>query len=516
MCVTYAFVGAGHYGSAMEGVNLDTPSTDPASQVSLPSVAGSHSSLAEESMAESSDGGPVSIQVSERGHLEHSTVVSHNRAKFAQPTHDQTPPLLSNSAVPFPSANTGVAPPYTVATPNNVVATPHNIVATPNNVVVTPSNVPMPNNVVATPNADIPFGFNFNPLEGGSLNQGSGNLYLLAMKEGQMRRMEQEMAGLQQQLEEQTVISERILHERSGEAETYTVNIHKLQELLALKNREVMSLTEELRGYHANIRSGQAVASVGTEDYYHLNKNPHGYCLIFNNFKFHHPHDPTKAHPDRGGATIDQSHLLQTFKYLRYEVVIKENLTSLQMQDCMLEFATKDHTCFDSFVCCILTHGEDNIVHGADSQELNFQEFAATMKLSPTLRGKPKIFFVQACRGDQERKGFDIQKDDPNTAPHGSSGKITASIPQEADFFFGFATPPGNAAYRSKRHGSWFVSQLCEVLVNHAYTENLSSMMKKVNRKVSDAYTKEGYKQCTESVDRLRKKVHFFHFVKNA
>jgi len=486
----------------MEVVNLDTPSTDPASHGSLPSAAGSHSFPANESMAESSDGGPTSIQVSHRGHLEQSTIVSANAAaQFAPPTLKQTPPL-SNLPAPFPSANTVVTTPGAVATPNNVVVTPNNVLVTPNNGVATP------NNVIATPNTNIPFEFGFNPFEGASLSQRGSNHYLLAVKERQVQQMEAEMATLQQQLDKQTVISEKILHERSGESETYTANIHKLQELLTLKNEEVNSLTEELRG--------QAAASVNTEDYYQLDKNPHGYCLVFNNFKFHHPYDSTKAHPDRGGATIDQSHLLQTFKYLRYEVVIKENLTSLEMQDCMLEFATKDHTCFDSFVCCILTHGEDNIVHGADSQELNFQELAATMKLSPTLRGKPKIFFVQACRGDQEKRGFDIQKDDPSTASHSSSSKITATIPQEADFFFGFATPPGNAAYRSKRHGSWFVSQLCEVLINCAYTESLSSMMKKVNRKVSDAYTKEGFKQCTESVDRLRKKVHFFHYINNA
>ena len=34
--------------------------------------------------------------------------------------------------------------------------------------------------------------------------------------------------------------------------------------------------------------------------------------------------------------------------------------------------------------------------------------------------------------------------------------------------------------------------------------------MKKVNRKVSEAFTKKGHKQCTEVVDRLRKEVHFF------
>ena len=39
--------------------------------------------------------------------------------------------------------------------------------------------------------------------------------------------------------------------------------------------------------------------------------------------------------------------------------------------------------------------------------------------------------------------------------------------------------------------------------------------MKKVNDNTNKAFTKEGYKQTAEVVDRLRKDVHFFHFSKS-
>ena len=455
-------------------MNIDTPSSGLTYHGSLETNPGSYRptpSTSDDSTMESSDGGLTSIQVTDEGHQEKGTIVS---------PHQHTHPAPSGA--PFPSGN-------------------------------------YDSNVMATPNEVTPFGLMFNPFEGDSMKQNGGHLYLLSMKEGQLRQMEQEMGELQRRLTDQTSLSERILQERSGENETYVSSIQNLQGLLAAKNQEVASLTEELHHYHADMALVQATSSFRTEDYYAMDKSPHGYCLIFNNYDFYHPHDKSKAHPFRGGANIDQGHLIQTFKYLRYEVVVKENLTAEQMQDCIFEFASKDHSHFDSFVCCVLTHGEDNVVHGADSQELNFQAFAATIKLSPTLRGKPKIYFVQACRGEQEKKGFDIQKDSggdvQSSNGRGSTTSVTATIPQDADFFFGFATPPGNAAYRSKRHGSWYVSQLCEVLVNHAYTDTLSSMMKKVNKKVSEAYTKEGFKQCTEYVDRLPKKVHFFHFIKN-
>ena len=363
-------------------------------------------------------------------------------------------------------------------------------------------------------NSILPFGLKFDVFEEEEKKHNAHLLYSLSVKEGELRHKEDEIRCLQKQLKEQAQQGERIVQERSGECQAYSDRIQNLQDLLTVKTQEVTSLMDELQQYHQKMASIQGSFPLRVEDFYQLDRQPHGYCLIFNNYNFYHPIDESKAHPYRGGARVDQINLFQTFKYLRYNVVEKENLTATEMKDTIFEFTQKDHSNFDSFVCCILTHGEANVVHGADSQEVNLQEFAATIKLSPSLVKKPKMFFVQACRGELESKGLDIQKDSGGAHSGETQTSLTATIPQDADFFFGYATPSGNAAYRSKRHGSWYISQLCKVLVNNAYTDNLSSMMKKVNNELSYAYTKEGFKQCSEYVDRLRKKVHFFHFLK--
>ena len=132
------------------------------------------------------------------------------------------------------------------------------------------------------------------------------------------------------------------------------------------------------------------------------------------------------------------------------------------------------------------------------------------MKMCTTLINKPKMFFIQACRGEREDEGHKL--DDQEHDSGGKQPPSTHTIPQEADFFFGYATPLGNAVYRSHHHGSWYISKLCKVLTIHAYQSNLSNMMRKVNDNVCRAFTKEGFKQTSEFVDRLRKGVHFFHF----
>lgn len=356
----------------------------------------------------------------------------------------------------------------------------------------------------------LPFGLRFDVFEEQELNHESRLLQSLSVKEGELRYKERELQRLQKELGEQMEHLEKIVLQRAEDREVYSQSVQDLQTVLSVKNQEVASLVQELQHLHQQMATLQAATPVREEELYAMDRQPHGVCLIFNNFEFHHPEDMEKANPSRGGANIDQYNLTQTFKYLRYDVVVHENLTAQDMQDTMLYMASRDHKVHDSFVCCILTHGETNVVHGADSQEVNLLQFAATMKLCPTLRGKPKMFFVQACRGEAEHTGLDIERDTGgNQAP-----TVTATIPQEADFFFGYATPTGNAAYRSKRHGSWYISELCKVFAQHGYTHNLSSMMKKVNNQVAKAYTKEGYKQCPEFVDRLRKEVHFFHFLK--
>ena len=357
----------------------------------------------------------------------------------------------------------------------------------------------------------LPFGLDFDVFEGEELNHEANLLHSLSVKEGELRHKETEIDRLQQELSNQISIREKMVEQRAEDREVYSQGIRDLQAVLSVKNQEVSSLMQELQHYHHQMSALQASSSVRENDLYAMERQPHGICLIFNNFEFHHPDGDDKAHPARSGAQIDQYNLIQTFKYLRYEVVVKENLTAQQMQDELWNIAKRDHSNYDSFLCCILTHGETNVVHGADSQEVDLLNFAATMKLCPTLREKPKMFFVQACRGEGEHKGLEVQRDSGSQVQVPS---ITATIPQEADFFFGYATPTGNAAYRSKRHGSWYISELCKVFTQHAYTHNLSSMMKKVNNQVSKAYTKEGFKQCPEFVDRLRKEVHFFHFLK--
>ena len=329
----------------------------------------------------------------------------------------------------------------------------------------------------------------------------------LARKDSELRLKEDNIMEYQTQLMGMQARINSVADQQQGKEREYQQKISDLESILKRMTTEAELQRKEMQNVHRQLQVSNPQSSQDDDDYYKMGQSPHGVCLIINNYEFYHS-DPDKRHPRRNGADVDVHNLTQTFKYLRYKVEVKENLSSTQMKEELLGMANRSHTQYDSFICCILTHGEQGVVHGSDCEAVNLNDLAGVMKMCPSLFGKPKLFFVQACRGDQETKGFDLPERDTGGGPYHNT------IPQEADFYFGFATPTGSSAYRSRRYGSWFISEVCQVFIKHSYTHDLGAMMVKVNKRVSDAYTKDGYKQAPESVNRLRFQVHFFRFIK--
>lgn len=110
---------------------------------------------------------------------------------------------------------------------------------------------------------------------------------------------------------------------------------------------------------------------------------------------------------DRKGTEHDEVSLEKTFKWLGFTVIKKRNCTRDQMFQNLKEIADMDHSKFDAFVCCIMTHGSDNHVYGTDWVSLSIGDMKCLFNEScPSLQMKPKIFFIQACRGQGYDRGY--------------------------------------------------------------------------------------------------------------
>ncbi|KAK7922381.1 hypothetical protein WMY93_009283 [Mugilogobius chulae] len=204
-----------------------------------------------------------------------------------------------------------------------------------------------------------------------------------------------------------------------------------------------------------------------------------GICLIINNKNFL----PQSGMSSRNGTEKDGAAVKKTFENLGYKIIEHNDLTRREMEEQLKKVSMEDHEKNASFVCVILSHGDEGEIYGTDGP-VKFDLLTRYFKGNNCrkLLGKPKLFFIQACRGTDLDEGADVVD--------GAGDSTTHRIPVEADFLYAYATAPGFFAWRNSGEGSWFIQSLCEILNNHSDLE-LMQIMTRVNRRV--AYDYESY-----------------------
>lgn len=142
------------------------------------------------------------------------------------------------------------------------------------------------------------------------------------------------------------------------------------------------------------------------------------------------------------------------------------------MLNALEELRRKDHTQADCVVCCVLTHGYEGGLYGVDGGKVLLRELMELLDghNCPSLIQKPKLFFIQACRGLKEQQVVFLQSDGPNNNPDMekcifSDAEVPRqSIPVEADYLMAMATVPGFVSFREKYRGTWFIQSLSKHL----------------------------------------------------
>ncbi|CAO1419904.1 unnamed protein product, partial [Diamesa tonsa] len=151
----------------------------------------------------------------------------------------------------------------------------------------------------------------------------------------------------------------------------------------------------------------------------------------------------------------------------------------------------KDHSNNDCLWVTVMSHGEiDGQISAADKY-YNVQELWENFlgEKCKSLIGKPKMFFIQACRGNKIDPGVL----EPKTTTDGVdpvSKKTT--IPQFADLLVMYSTYDLHYAFRHTLKGSWFIQALCEELNAESDSQlktylhdDFLSMLTRVNKRVA-------------------------------
>ncbi|KAK7113275.1 uncharacterized protein [Littorina saxatilis] len=245
---------------------------------------------------------------------------------------------------------------------------------------------------------------------------------------------------------------------------------------------------------------------------YPMTRNPRGLCLIINNRDFYQDRNFREAKKmiNREGTDVDRDKLHATFTRLNFDTRTIENCTDKQLVQIMGQVAFEDHSNYDCFACCILSHGVQGAVYGVNGMTVPIRDLTSPVRAQacPSLAGKPKLFFLQACQGREKQGAHDIQRDcevEEDAPP-------AELIPNESDFLLGYATVPGFVSYRSKTRGSWYITKLTEMLQKHAEDHDILDILTLVNFEVGkgDALIEGGhFKQSPAPMYSLRKKLIF-------
>ena len=132
---------------------------------------------------------------------------------------------------------------------------------------------------------------------------------------------------------------------------------------------------------------------------YRMKSEPQGIAVIINN--------TFTGMNNRNGTDKDAIALERLFTYLGFYTNRYNNLTESEIMHTLKEVASIDYQSYDCLMVAILTHGVEGKLYGTDGKLIPVQDLITLFNGNqcPLLVGKPKIFFLQACRGESCDKG---------------------------------------------------------------------------------------------------------------
>ncbi|XP_054031892.1 caspase-9 [Dryobates pubescens] len=261
---------------------------------------------------------------------------------------------------------------------------------------------------------------------------------------------------------------------------------------------------------------------------YQLKAKPCGHCLLLNNVSF----SRASGLSPREGSDVDCERLERLFRAFSFSVLTRRDLRAAEMVVELQELARRDHSALDCCVVIILSHGCQSshlqfpgAIYGTDGRLVPVERIVNCFNGSncPSLRGKPKLFFIQACGGDKRDRGFVVGGESPPEeapgaplesdakpfhAPQGTDDQpdAVACLPTPSDILVSYSTFPGYVSWREASRGSWYVETLVNVLQQCAHAEDLLTMLVKVTNAVA---ARGIYKQIPGCFNFLRMKFFF-------
>lgn len=226
-------------------------------------------------------------------------------------------------------------------------------------------------------------------------------------------------------------------------------------------------------------------------------------AVIINNIHFTHS-------GERVGTREDEDNLKTTLADIGLGVMVYRDADTNTLLKILQRVAKMDHSHRECFVCVILSHGGQlELTQDGEQRMCDIIEckdtFISARKLvecfrddeAPTLVNKPRLFFIQACRGAAGPATVQLAEDDRQPVviepalweedDRILNYALPSDLPIYPEFMLAWATVPGYYAFRGNT-GSPFIEYLCKGLRDYR-EHDLLTILTWVQNRVAIEYT---------------------------
>ncbi|EFX71263.1 hypothetical protein DAPPUDRAFT_216854 [Daphnia pulex] len=218
----------------------------------------------------------------------------------------------------------------------------------------------------------------------------------------------------------------------------------------------------------------------------------------------------------RIGSEKDVIHLDQLLQQLGYKVIIKSDLTWMEMNDELESFTkSEDHIVADSVIVAVMSHGksgthdEGTLIYTKDCKFFSSEDLLRRFNNlnCPLLKGKPKIFFFQFCRGDNIDIGHRVSPIIFQSGRTVTDGNPVPTSPTEIERSYGdmlitYSTLPGYVSYREESEGTWFIKALSLTFMRDAHECHVDRLLQIVDEQIRHWTGTKNGKQTLEIIKR--------------
>ncbi|XP_027275384.2 caspase-14 [Cricetulus griseus] len=190
----------------------------------------------------------------------------------------------------------------------------------------------------------------------------------------------------------------------------------------------------------------------------------------------------TKA---REGSKEDMDALERMFRYLKFESTMKSDPTAQQFLEELDNFQQIIDNWEEPVSCAfvvLMAHGEEGLLEGEDKKMVRLEDLFEVLnnKNCKALRGKPKVYIIQACRGEHRDLGEEMEGDQVAVIMKNKP----QTIPTYTDALHIFSTVEGYLSYRHEQKGSGFIQTLTDVFINKK--GSIIKLLEEITRRMAD------------------------------